>query len=139
MGLAVSILTMRVFKRALMGALMLDLLLTACSAPHFVPRERSLFPGLDEYSVAPARQPALKDAKEDFLLAQRGLVPAHAKPVSADTWGRVRVFDGEGYRVIVKEQDPLARHPKGPDIILYSSLTGAAPYHYDLVENLWNE
>ena len=120
----------------LMAGVMASTLLVGCANPHFFPCTRCLFPGMDESSVPSRCRQALAEAKEDFQRVQHGQLPAHAKFVCGIACTHSKIFDGNGYRITLVDKDFPSQHAKGPDIVLHSSLTGGAAYHYDRIENL---
>jgi hypothetical protein len=71
-------------------------LLASCANPHFLPRTRPLFPGLNEHSVSVENQAALSQAKADFLQVKHGNPPVHARLVQTLPHSRSKVYQGQG-------------------------------------------
>jgi len=126
-------------RRFLKAGMLASTLLVGCANPHFFPSTRCLFPGMDESCVPGRCRLALAEAKEDFHRAQRGQLPVHARFVCGIAGTHSKIFDGKGYRITLVDKDFPSQHAKGPEIVLYSSLTGGAAYHYDRIENLWED
>lgn len=111
-------------------------LLSSCANPHFFPRLRPLFPGLDEAQVPVSAQSALQHAKCDFQLAKHGKSPQYAKFVHTIPHTRSKVYEGQGYCLTMVHED--SRYPlrMGPEIIVLPSITGAGAYRYDEVDEV---
>jgi len=112
------------------------LALSGCANPHFFPKARPLFAGLDESKVPVAARPALAEAKADFHLARRGQGPRYAKFQSTDTYSRSQFYKGRGYLLTIAHKESGFSHVDGPKIEIDSSITGGAPLSYAELENL---
>jgi hypothetical protein len=130
-------LTFRHISRNLSLALLLIMpALSGCADASFFPRERPLFPGLDEAHVPAKSKPSLAKAQTDFQLARRGKDPRYARYVGTDKKGTSKLYQGEGYRLALVHRDEVSWTDAGPDIVLEPSLTGGPAYHYDEVDRM---
>ena len=123
-------------KSLLLSALFSLCMLVGCANPHFFPRTRPLFAGLDETHVPAGATTMLAQAKVDFQLARQGHAPQHAKYAQTIPFTRSKVYEGQGYRLTVVHEDIKYPHKKGPDIVLSSTITGGKPYHYGEVDEV---
>lgn len=103
--------------------------LTSCFCPGWLPWKRPLFDGLDTTQVPPARSSDLADAREDFVLARRGLSPRHAVLVNGDRFAGFRNYQGCGYDLTAFWGGRRLR--EGAQIVLHHSITGTTPFRYD--------
>jgi len=111
-------------------------LLPACANDHFFPRVKPLFAGLDESRVPASARTALAQAKVDFQLARHGEIPRYARPAGIIPCTHSQVFEGNGYQVTLVNKDLVHVLFKGPEIVLNTSITCGAPYHYDEIDRL---
>jgi len=114
------------------------LILPGCAItenPHFFPRLRPLFAGLDETKIRPGAKAALAEAKADFQLARHGKAPQYAKYVSTIPYTHSRIYQGKGYRLTLVHKDLVGCCFVGPSIVLDASITGGKPFAYDEVES----
>jgi hypothetical protein len=116
------------------AALLVISLLSSCANPHFFPRLRPLFPGLDEAGLSAADRTALAQAKTDFQRVKHGKTPQYATLVSAIPHTRSRVYQGQAYCLTSVREDNIYPHRTGPDIVVSPSITGGKAYHYDEVD-----
>src|SRR4051812_13392062 len=98
-------------------ALLAANLLSSCANPHFFPRTRPLFAGLDEANVPPTAKNSLAKAKVDFQLAKHGKAPHYAKLAHTIPHTRSQVFEGSGYRLTMVHKDTQYPHRQGPEIV----------------------
>lgn len=109
---------------------------SACQNPHFFPRLRPLFAGLDESRVPAAARSALAEAKVDFQLARHGAAPRYARFVSEARYSHTRCFQGRGYRLTMVNEGLVVSSRTGPAITIDSSITGGKPYRYDEIDEI---
>jgi hypothetical protein len=112
---------------------------SACALPtnpHWFPRARPLFAGLDEGKVRPSARAALAEAKVDFQLARHDKALRYAKYVSTIPYTNSRVYQGKGYRLTIVHKDLGVSHSDGPDILLDASITGGKPFSYDEIDEV---
>ena len=112
--------------------------LTSCSNPHFLPRLKPLFGGLDESNVPVSARVALNHAREDFQLARHCHEPVHAKPAGVIPYTHSRVFKGDGYTITMVNNDLVNVQLRGPEIVLDSKITNGKPYRYDEIDRIEN-
>lgn len=109
-------------------------LLASCADPHFMPRTRPLFIGLEETAVPDSARNSLNRAKADFQLARNGRAPLYARYVEVIPHSSSKVYEGDGYRLtLVREEFPHG-YREGPAIVISSRITGGAAFHYDEVD-----
>jgi hypothetical protein len=111
-------------------------LLPACANPHFFPRLRPLFAGLDEGQVPAGSRTALAHAKTDFMLVKHGKAPRYAQYVKSVPRTNTKVYEGEGYRISAINENTSYPLRKGPEIVVFSSITGGDTYRYDEVDEV---
>lgn len=113
-------------------------ILTGCAGgnPHFLPRTRPLFAGLDEQKLSSGTKAMLEQAKTDFQLARHGGDPHYARFSSTIPGTHSRVFEGKGYRLTLVNKDMIVNHYVGPQIVLNAAITGGKPFTYDEVNCL---
>jgi hypothetical protein len=111
-------------------------LLSSCSNPHFFPRLRPLFPGLEEANLSCDAQNSLSQAKTDFMLVKHGKTPQHATLISSIPHTRSRLYEGQGYRLTSVRKDNIYPHRTGPEIVISPKITGGKAYHYDEVDEV---
>lgn len=124
----------RHISRSVVLAVLLTASVACCANPHFFPRLRPLFPGLDESRVPAASRVALAQAKEDFQLAREGRDPRHARRVNANEPAGSRVFHGKGYELTIVHRQMVTVIESGPAIVIDGSVTGGKPFRYDEVD-----
>jgi hypothetical protein len=111
------------------------ILLAGCADPHFFPRLRPLFAGLDESKVPTSSREALNEAKTDFRLAEHRQTPRYARYLETTPGTDTKVYAGTGYRIAMVHVDrSYGARLDGPRILLDRSLTGGDPYAYDEVD-----
>jgi hypothetical protein len=128
-------------RRIPFGSILLAIslaVLTGCAGgdPHFLPRTRPLFAGLDKQKLGNSAKAMLGEAKADFQLARNGQEPRHAKYASTIPGTHSRVFEGRGYRLTLVNKDLIVNHYVGPQIVLHAAITGGKPFAYDEVNCL---
>jgi hypothetical protein len=125
----------RVTRPMMLAAVFCLLLLTGCADPHFFPRLRPLFAGLDESKVPTSSRQALNEAKTDFRLAEHHKPPHYARYLKTDPGTDTKVYAGTGYRIAMVHVDrSYGGRLDGPRILLDRSITGGEPYSYDEVD-----
>jgi hypothetical protein len=117
-------------KQRLLSLVIFIVTATACGNPHFFPRLQPLFPGLDESSIRANGRRALDEAKADFVLLKRGEAPRYATFVKTAPYSRSRVYDGKGYRLTFVCEQSVYPHRVGPEIVIFSGITGGREYRY---------
>ena len=121
-------------KQSLFASLVCLSLLASCSNPHFFPRTKPLFAGLDESKVSAPSRAALAHAKEDFRLAQQGKAPRHARLVTGVVCRQQQLYEGDGYLLTVRDDDQVRPQEHGVRIVLEARLTGGRPFRYDDID-----
>jgi len=106
------------------------LVVAGCADPHFFPRLRPLFVGLDEASVPVEARPVLAQAKTDFRRARRREAPRFAVFSGFSSHPKGKVYTGKGYRITEVHDEGVNSWLDGLEITLDSSITGRAPFHY---------
>ena len=117
------------------AAIAAPLLLVGCANPHFFPRARPLFPGLNEAVLPLNAKARIDEAKNDFQLARAGKQPAFALYVSTIPYTHSKIFEGRGYSLTLVDKTINMVHSQGPEIVISSSLTGGKPYLYDEIDS----
>ena len=110
------------------------LTLSACSSPHFFPRLKPLFPGLDESKMSASARASLGKAKQDFQLARHKKEPVNAHYVSTLPYSHSRVFEGDGYCITMTNRNRVKYTELGPKIVISASITGGKPFCYDEID-----
>ncbi|MDB6140914.1 MAG: hypothetical protein JWO94_3986 [Verrucomicrobiaceae bacterium] len=111
-------------------------MLSACASPHVLPRLKPLFGGLDESQVPVAARLLLAHAKQDFALARHGREPVNARPAGVIPHTHSRVFEGDGYRLTMVNNDLVNVLLVGPEIVLDGRITNGGPYRYDEIDRI---
>lgn len=106
----------------------------SCANPHFFPKCRPLFPGLNEQAMSPAERTTLSRAKADFMRVKHGHPPLHARLTETAPWSPTKVYQGDGYTLTAVDHGTTMPNRAGPDIVISPSITGGKPYRYDEVE-----
>ncbi|HEY3898837.1 MAG TPA: hypothetical protein VGM54_09510 [Chthoniobacter sp.] len=118
--------------------ILLTVLLAATAAssqanPHFFPRLRSLFVGLDESRVPAGAKNALQEAKIDFQRARLAEPPHFAAYMGETSDPRGKVYQGQGYQITEVHEEAVNIWYDGPKTTLDKSVTGGRPYQYSEV------
>jgi hypothetical protein len=123
---------------------MLALLLVATAPtiqanPHFFPRLRALFVGLDESKVPVQAKNALAEAKIDFQRARQAQPHRFAVYTGESSDPKGKIYQGQGYQLTEVHEEAVNVWYDGPKITLDTSITGAKPYQYSEVnrESQW--
>lgn len=116
--------------------LAVSLVFTSCANPHFFPRTKPLFPGLDEQKMSESQKASLAKAKTDFMLIKQGKAPAYAKLDQHSPHSQSRVYQGNGYVLTAVNHSCTTTTYVGPDITIGSSITGGKAYRYDEIDSL---
>lgn len=127
---------MRTVSLLLFSLVTLLLVSEGCANPHFFPRMRPLFAGLDESKVPRRSQVALAQAKADFQLARAHAQPRYAKFVGLAPSSQTRLYQGNGYRIALVQKEAFFAHSHGPQIVIEGAITGGMAYHYDEVDEV---
>jgi hypothetical protein len=107
-----------------------------CANPHFLPKLRPLFPGLDDTQVPARSRAALEQAKIDFQLARKGEPPQYARYVGTIPYTESKIYRGNGYTLTLVNGG--LRDRLGPQILVESAITGGKPFSYDEVIEKWD-
>lgn len=131
-----SLLNMKPSRILLLFPLVGFSLFSSCANPHFFPRTRPLFIGLNCQDHPASQLVALKHAKADFLQARHGKVPLYARHVRTIPNSLSKVYQGDGYEIIMVNDTSFTWHRLGPKIVLESKITGGKPIQYDEVDEI---
>ena len=133
---------MKIRVKTPLTALAVLLAATAASSqanPHFFPRLRPLFVGLDESRVPARAKNALQEAKVDFQRARLAEPPRFAVYSGESSDPKGKVYQGQGYQITEVHEEAVNIWYDGPKITLESSVTGGKAYQYSEVnrEGQW--